>query len=122
MRSSVDEVREGDESGGETDRRAIERCNENVWVGVKRVGDFKVIGNKVAEGLTANIGSFCYCAEGRNVGSAVDFVSILVASRGTAKCSRGEEAAFPSQDGNIDVIAPCGFPQQAGEAVVEISG
>lgn len=79
MRSSVDEVRKRNKSGGEANCRAIECGNENLGVSVKGVGDFEVVGYEVSKGLAAKISSFCHCAGGSDVGSAAGPVSIPIA-------------------------------------------
>ena len=55
MRSSVDEVRERDQGGGEADSRAIERSDQDFWVGVEGIGDLEVVGNEGAQALAADI-------------------------------------------------------------------
>ena len=122
MRSSVDEVRKGDKGGGKTDCRAIECGDEDVGVGIERVCDFEVVGNEVAKGLAAEISSFCYFTGGSDVGSPTSLVSIPVILWIARDYSRRKEAPFPSQDGDRNVITPCRFAHQAGEAVVEVLG
>lgn len=79
MRSSVDEVRKGNEGSGETDGRAIECCNEDLRVSVKGVGNFEVVGYEIPKGLAANISSFCHCARGSNISATIGLISILIA-------------------------------------------
>lgn len=53
MRSCVDEVREGDEGGGEADGGAVECHDEDLGVGVEGAGDVDVVGDEAAEDVAA---------------------------------------------------------------------
>ena len=57
MRSSVDEVAEGDESGGETDCRAVESGDEDFGVRVEGVCYFEIVGHEGSEGFAADVGA-----------------------------------------------------------------
>lgn len=78
MRHGVDEVAEGDEGCGETDRWAIEGGDQDLWMGVKGVGDVEVVRDKVAQPLSAHVWIFASCGAGNtNIGTSR---SLLVVS------------------------------------------
>ena len=53
MRGGVDEVRESDEGGGETDGGAVKSGDEDFRVGVEGVCDFEVVGCEGLEPVAA---------------------------------------------------------------------
>ena len=55
MRGGVDEVGEGDESGGEADGGAVESGDEVFGGGVEGFCYFEVVGDEVFEGVAANV-------------------------------------------------------------------
>ena len=55
VRHSVNEITEGNQCCGEANSRTIQRCYEDFWMRVECMGDVKVVGDKVAEPLSAKI-------------------------------------------------------------------
>jgi hypothetical protein len=55
MWRSVDEVREGDQRGGETDCGAVERGDKDLGVRVERMGYVEVVGDEVFEPVAARV-------------------------------------------------------------------
>lgn len=51
----VDEVRMGDEGGGEADGGAVEGCDEDFGVRVEGLGDVEVVGEEGAEPVLAGV-------------------------------------------------------------------
>lgn len=55
MRGGIDKVGERDQGGGEADSGAIECGDEDFGVGVERVGDVDVVGDKSFEPVAARV-------------------------------------------------------------------
>ena len=71
----VDEVGEAGEGGGETDGWAVERSDEDLWVGVEGLGDVQVLGDEAGQEVTVDVSALCDVTAEGNISSAVHFVS-----------------------------------------------
>ena len=105
MRRAVDEVRVGDQRGGEADDGAVERRDEDLGVRVEGVRDFEVVADVVAEGFAVDVGG------GAGGGAAGGDVG-----------AGGEVAAFACEDGDGYVGEGGDGAEELGEVVVEVLG
>lgn len=75
MRGGVDEVTEGDESGGEANSWSVESGDENLWVRVEGVCYFEIVGDEGAEPVPAEISTVGHLARNSDVRTSTIGVS-----------------------------------------------
>ena len=92
MRGGVDEVGEGDESGGETNGGAVESGDEDFRVGVEGVCYFEVVGDEVFERVAPDVDVGGKRAGDCHVGAAGDLFSIDNRLKLIIRCRIAREA------------------------------
>lgn len=61
MRSSVNEICEASQSGGEANSGTVQGRNQDLWVGVEGMGDVQVLCDEALEVVALDVGVLWWC-------------------------------------------------------------
>ena len=115
MRRGVNEVGERYQGRGEADYGAVEGGDQDLWVGVERIGDEEVASNEGLETFALDVPSSWEGARNGNIGTAtVIHVCQLAGNELVERPKRNlrrEVASFPGKDCDVDLVVFGDFVQ-----------
>lgn len=122
MRCCVDEVREGDERGGETDGWAVQGCDQDLGMCVESVCDVEIVADERLEEVSLGVAVVRGFAGDGHVGAAVEGLVEGEGLMGKVGDVRREEAPIAGQDSDVNIVASRNLVHELCDAVVEVLG